>query len=281
MSEINPQSTIVNGVWIQQTYDGQIESGRGGGVSLTRNYILRKKGNNALNKTQEMDQETAYACFQSFILRFQQHILYQTNEGTIPLWTSKLNVNVDRNNYPVYKGEATWVWDPRKPNYLIQPTTWSHRMVGGTRKASVPMLPQRNYTRPGVQPILHKGVNWNRDKHIYDGVDIYSPEWRIVAKQQLLSSVTTMNYWKSIMSLSKTVNMEPFLTFPPGTVLYLGVDADESFVNENRVFDISSESLDDILRLGTLHLTSAGLQCSREGNDFSGKNVRLAASGEQ
>jgi hypothetical protein len=111
MSEINPQSTILNGVWIQETYSGPVDSSKGNTLSLTRQYILRKKGDSQFNKTQEMHKTEAYAALQSFILRFQYAVDYQTNEGSVLLWASKIRANVDKENYPVYKGEVTWEFD--------------------------------------------------------------------------------------------------------------------------------------------------------------------------
>jgi hypothetical protein len=231
---------IVNGVWIQEKYEGQLESGTGAGVTLTRKYQLRMKGDSHRNKTQPMHQTEAYAAFQSFILRFQQYLIYQTNEGAITLRASKIRVYVAGNKYPVYDGEATWVYDPRKPDYLTNPTTWSHRMVGGTRKAMYPVAPQRFYTRPGVVPIHRVGINWSQERG-YEGVDVYSPERRLVAKQQLLASLVTDAYWELMYSLSKTVNNAPFRGLPAGTVLYLGLDSDEAFNRDNRVHDITHQ----------------------------------------
>jgi len=237
---MNLQSLIVNGVWIQEKYEGQLESGKGSGVTLTRKYQLRKKGDNYRSKTQEMHQTEAYASFQSFILRFQQYLIYQTNEGAITLRASKIKVDTTESRYPVYDGEATWVYDPRKPDYLTNPTTWSHRMIGGTRNVSLPVAPQRFYARPGVVPIHRVGVNWSPERG-YEGVDAYSPERRLVAKQQLLASFVTDAYWELMYSLSKTVNAFPFRGLAPGSVLYLGLDSDEAFNRDNKVHDITHQ----------------------------------------
>ena len=239
--EINLQSTILNGVWIQETYSGSVKSSKGGSMTLRRDYILRKKGDNPRNKTQEMHQTEAYAALQSFILQYQYGIDYQTNEGTVKLWTSNINVDVDKNNYPVYKGEVTWEFDPHKPNYLLQPVTWSHRMSSGTRKLSKPVLPQRHYTLPGVPPISYPGVNWDAEKQVFEGVECYSPEWRMIAKQQLLANTVTQNYLLMLMWMSKTTNALPFRGFPPGTVLYLGADMEEAMVKDNRVVDLTHQ----------------------------------------
>ena len=234
-------------------------------MSLTRKYQLRKKGNSTRNKTQEMDQMEAYACFQSFILRFQQLLIYHTNEGDVHLWVAKIRVHGEKSRYPVYQGEATWTHDPRKPNYLVQPTVWSHRMSGGTRKAAAPIEQQRNYTRPGVAPIHHDGVNWIPKKG-YEGVDCYSPERRIVAKQQLLASFVTDDYWNIMYSLSKTVNGTPFRGFPPGSVLYLGLDSDESFVNDNKVHDITHQF---VVEPNLVNFTYYGIPVShKEGHEY-------------
>ena len=79
---INQRSHIQNGVWIQEVYEGSIEA-RKNAMTLTRKYILRKKGNNHRNRTQEMHQAEAYAALQAFILRHQYMIRYNTYEGAI------------------------------------------------------------------------------------------------------------------------------------------------------------------------------------------------------
>jgi len=239
--EINQKSIILNGVLIQMTYEAALESAKGGSMSLTRNYILRKKGDNALNRTQEMDQEEAYACLQSYIIRYQQTLIYHTNEWDIKLWAGKIRVEVDKDNYPVYKGTVTWELDLRKPDYLVQPITWSHRMVGGTRTTKFPVLPQRYFPRPGMPQINFAGVNWNGKEAEYEGVECYAPEWQTIAKQQILKNTVADDYIRWLVYMSKTVNALPFNNLPPGTVLYLGADIDEGKYRENDVYNLTHQ----------------------------------------
>ena len=230
---------LLNGVYIQETYEGALESSRGGAYTWTKRYILRKKGDNVFNKTQEMEQYEAYSVLQSFILRFLQIINYPTNEYTITLWANKINVEVDKENYPVYKGTVTWETDTRKPDYLVQPTTWSHRMIGGTRTVKFPAMQQRYHTRPGIIPIPYAGVNWNGKE--YEGVDVYSPEWQLIAKQQILKAGVNTDYFFWLVGMAKTVNAFPFKNLPPGTVLYVGADIDEGKNRENEVYNITHQ----------------------------------------
>ena len=242
MAEINPRSTILNGVWIQETYEGAVDTNKGGTFTLRRNYQLRKKGSSHHNQTQEMHQTEAYAALQSFILRFQYGIDYRTNEGTIRMWASKVKADVDRNNYPVYKGEVTWEHNPRNPNYIVQPVTWSDRMIGGTRKMAYPIEQQRYYLPPGMTfAVNYDGVNYNNRTDAYEGVECFSPEWRMIAKQQLLASLVTHGHRRMLQHMSKTVNSQPFRGFDPGCVLYLGADMDESFHHDRKVVDLTHQ----------------------------------------
>jgi hypothetical protein len=212
-----------------------------------------------------MDQPEAYACLQSFVLQFLNSLTYHTNEGDIILWASKIRTTLEQSNYPVYKGTVTWRFDPRKPNYLFQPVTWSDRMTGGTRKLAYPAKPQRYYTRPGVAPIPSTGVNWKGDGYgggYFEGVDCYSPEGRIVAKQQLLASLVTSEYLLFLKKMSKTVNNAPFRGLPPGTVLYLGADIEEGMNNENRVADLTHQF---VVEPNMENFTFDGIQVDRKG----------------
>jgi hypothetical protein len=114
-------------------------------------------------------------------------------------------------------------------------------MVGGTRKMSVPIMPQRYYTRFGEPAIPYAGVNWDAERHVFEGVDCYAPEWRMQAKHQILASAVTPDFRRWIMAMSKTVNAVEFRGLPPGTVLYLGVDMDETFNNGNKLYDITHQ----------------------------------------
>ena len=243
MSEvtIDPKSTIVSGVWIQQKYDSGIKSARNSSWSLTRNYQLRKKGDSPFNKTQEMEQGEAYKAFQSFIIRYQQILVLQTNEGEMKFWAEELDVKVDQEGYPVYQGTAVWKFDPKRPHFLLQPVTWSHRMTGGTRTVKYPARPQRFYTRPGEMPIPHFGVNWDGAKAQYEGVDIYAPEWTVIGRQQILKSTVTTPYLIWLNSMAKTTNALPFNGLSAGTVLYLGADIEEAKSGENDVCNLTHQ----------------------------------------
>jgi hypothetical protein len=188
-----------------------------------------------------MHQSEAYAAFQSFILRWQYCIDYATNEGTVRLWASEISVDVDKNNYPVYKGVCTYEFDPRKPNYILDQVIWTHRMVAETRKLAFPVVPQDCYAPPGVVPIPYSGVNWDKEKRNFEGVDCYAPAWRMTAKQQKLASLVDYNYLLMIHCMRPCVNGTPFRGYPPGTVLYLGADFDEAplVLGENHVVDIT------------------------------------------
>ena len=240
MANVNLKNFLLNGVLIKEEYSGEIESKRGGIYSMTKKYILRKKGTNAdarWSKTQQMNNDEAYACLHSFILQFQPLLEYPLNEYTVFLWVTQMRVTVEKNEYPVFRGTVTWETpDPRKPHYIVNPVTWSHRMTGGTRKVTYP-ISQKAYTLPGIPRIHYPGVNWNAGKDgamgSFDGVECYSPEWTMVAKQQILASLVTPAYLRMLMSVSKTVNSQEFRGFYPGTVLYLGADTEEGTIAIN------------------------------------------------
>jgi len=241
-SGISTRSHIQNGVWIQEVYEGGIESRRQGGMTLTRKYILRKKGDSHRNPTQEMHQFEASRALHQYILVHQYNIDYETGAGVVRMWPASISVDVDKGNYPVYKGEAKWIYDPRTPNYITQPTTWSHRMTGGTRKVAFPMYPQRHYPRPGFPVVPHVGVNWDSSRQVYEGVDAYSPEWTMVAKQQLLTSLVTSDYMRMLYAVAKTTNGAPFMGFAPGEILYLGPETDQT-INSISDFDYEVTNL--------------------------------------
>ena len=241
MAEIDTRDCLLNGIWIQEKYEGAVDSAKGS-MTLTKNYLLRKKGDKRQNKTQEMHQTEAYAALQSFIVQFQYSVIYQTNEGDILLWASKIRAETNKQNYPVYSGTVTWDFDPRKPNYITQPVIWSHQMGGGTRNFAFPAQPQRYYTAPNMPIVPHVGVNYNASNRVYEGVDCFAPEWRIRAKQQLLESLVTPEYIQTLQWMSKTVNSEPFQGFLPGSVLYLGADMEQSLdKNNNILWDLTHQ----------------------------------------
>jgi len=244
MSAVNLHSHFQGDIWIQEKYASGIESSRNGGMTLRRRYQLRKKqGSDPKEKTSEMDEAAAYGALQSFVMQNMYSMEYTTNEGTVRLWVASIKCDVEKNNYPVYQGEVTWEFDPKKPDYILQPVTWSHRMVSGTRVVTFPhpSTVQRYYPAPGVPPIPYTGINWDNQKG-YEGVECYSPEWRITAKQQLLASLVTMNYLRTLIWMTPTVNMYPFLDLPPGTVLYLGADVEETIDNRrNKIANLTHQ----------------------------------------
>ena len=136
---------------------------------------------------------------------------------------------------------VTWELDLRKPDYLVQPVRWSHRMIGGTRTIRYPAQPQRYYTRPGTLPIPFAGVNWDGDNARYEGVDCYAPEWQMTAKQQILKASVTTNYLIWLAQMRRTTNAHPFRGFFPGVVLYLGADIDEGKNRDNDVYDLTHQ----------------------------------------
>ena len=241
MSAINTRSTILNGIWIQETYEGSVEASKGNTICLNRHYQLRKVGNSRNNPTQEMHQTEAYAAIQSFILRFQYAIDYITNEGSVTMWATKIRVKTTKKDYPVYHGDVTWEFDNRRPNYITQPVTWSDRMSDCIRKLVYPLMPQRYYSHPGHGIIPFAGINYNSKSRVYEGVDCYSPEWKMIAKQQLLASIVTPAHRRMLQWLSKTVNALPFRGFDPGTVLYLGADIDESMHHNKKIIDLTHQ----------------------------------------
>ena len=241
-------STIFNGIYIQETYSGEIESSRGGGLSLTKNYILRRKGGSkdafvdTYSPTREMENYEAYAALQSYILKEKNSLIYQTSDMSLILWATTIKCRVERESYPVYQGTVKWQYDPRKPNYLFQPVTWKHRMVAGTRKVAYSALPQRWHTLVGTAPINYgNGVNWDAKKEVFEGVECYSPEWRMIAQQQILASLFSEEYQLALHSMCPTVNLFPFRGKPPGTVLYIGADVDEGMNGENKVVDLTHQ----------------------------------------
>jgi hypothetical protein len=104
-----------------------------------------------------------------------------------------------------------------------------------------PVAPQRFYTN-GVPHIPYAGVNWDASKRAYEGVECYAPEWRMIAKRQVLASIVNTDFLRVKMSISKTVNCNEFRGFPPGTVLFLGADFDESFVDDGGTVDNPSKN---------------------------------------
>jgi len=242
MDEHAQRSAIIEGVWIQEMYDGGVESSKGSpsSLSLTRKYILRKKGDNHQNPTQEMHQTEAYAALHAFAM-LQYIIDYPTHNGTIRLWVSKISANTTKNDYPVYRGEIQWAFNPKMLNYIVQPVRWSHKQTGGTRKVAYPMFPQRHYSRPGLPVVPHIGVNYNAATNTYDGVDCYSPEWTMTAKQQILTRLVTSQFMKTLYSMAKTYNSAPFRDFAPGEIFYLGAEMDEgSNTIDSLEFDVTT-----------------------------------------
>jgi len=248
MTTVNLQSHVLNGVWIQETYSGSVDSssarfGGGGSVTLKRDYLLRKKGdglNPEKRSTQEMHQTEAYAALQSFILNHQYLLTYVTNEDTVKMWAARISVKTDKQIYPTYKGEVMWEFDPRKPNYILGQTTWSHRMVSGLRNTVYP-LSQEYYVKPGFPTIPYYGVNWIAKDRTYEGVECYAPEWRMTAKRQWLASYFDTECLIWLHSMSRCVNETEFRGFAPGCVLFLGVDVDEAPVvyGQNQVVDVT------------------------------------------